>query len=348
MKTNAASAFRLACVYTGAVLGAGFASGQEIWRFFGRFGWWGFWGMCLTILFFAFVGCGMFLKIYRLALSSYTEFCGELFGKRAGKFFSFFGNCYMGATFCIMLSGSGALFQQELHLPYFAGTASMAAVCFFVFLFGIRGTVVANTFLTPIMVLGMVALGAYKLLFGDHAVMNALNELVYVNNNWLLSALVYISYNLISIPAVVCGMKKYMTNSATAIWGGLLGSIFIGLCGLSIYYVSLYPDFYLSQMPALTFAAFMGNHFKLFYGLTIYIAMLTTAISCGQGVLGLAPKGKRLHCNILLCGSCCVLALLGFSNLVNYLYSFFGYIGLLITVIVCKECLKEFKIQRIL
>ncbi len=348
MKTNAAGAFRLACVYTGAVLGAGFASGQEIWRFFGRFGWWGFWGMCLTILFFAFVGCGMFLKIYRLALSSYTDFCKELFGKKSGKFFSIFGNCYMGATFCIMLSGSGALFQQELHLPYLAGIISMAAVCSVVFLFGIRGTVVANTILTPIMVLGMVALGAYKLLFGDQSTMNALHELICINDNWLLSALVYISYNLISIPAVVCGMKKYMPNAATAIWGGLLGSIFIGVCGLSIYYVSLYPDFYLTQMPALTYAAFMGKHFKLFYGLTIYIAMLTTAISCGQGVLSLAPESKRLPYTFLLCGSCCLLALLGFSTLVGYLYSFFGYVGLFITAIVCKECLKELKIQRIL
>lgn len=348
MRTNAAGAFRLACVYTGAVLGAGFASGQEIWRFFGRFGWWGFWGMCLTILFFAFVGCGMFLKIYRLALSSYNDFCRELFGKKSGKFFSVFGNCYMGATFCIMLSGSGALFQQELHLPYFVGTVCMAAVCSVVFLFGIRGTVVANTILTPIMVLGMVALGAYKLLFGDQSAMNALHELICINDNWLLSALVYISYNLISIPAVVCGMKKYMPNAATAIWGGLLGSIFIGICGLSIYYVSLYPDFYLTQMPALTYAAFMGKHFKLFYGLTIYIAMLTTAISCGQGVLGLAPEGKRLPYTFLLCGSCCILALLGFSTLVSYLYSFFGYLGLFITAIVCKECLKELKIQRIL
>lgn len=348
MKTNASGAFRLACVYTGAVLGAGFASGQEIWRFFGRFGWWGFWGMCLTILFFAFVGCGMFLKIYRLALSSYSDFCVELFGKKSGKFFALFGNCYMGATFCVMLSGSGALFQQELNLPYFAGTFLMAVVCFIVFLFGIRGTVAANTILAPIMVAGMVSLGAYKLLFGDRSVINALQELVCLSDNWLLSALVYISYNLISIPAVVCGMKKYMSGPASAIWGGLLGSIFIGLCGLSVYYVSLYPDIYFSQMPALTFASFMGKHFKLFYGLTIYIAMLTTAISCGQGILNLAPEGKRLRYNLLLCGTCCILALVGFSNLVNYLYSFFGYVGLFITAIVCKECLKELKIQRIL
>lgn len=348
MKTNATCAFRLACVYTGAVLGAGFASGQEIWRFFGRFGWWGFWGMCLTILFFAFVGCGMFLKIYRLALSSYTNFCDALFGKKAGKFFSFFGNCYMGATFCVMLSGSGALFEQELHLPYFTGAFLMAVACFFIFLFGIRGTVVASTVLTPIMVIGMVALGAYKLLFGDRCVMNALEELVTVSDNWLLCALVYISYNLISIPAVVCGMKKYMPTSTAAIWGGVLGSVLIGLCGLSIYYVSLYPDFYLTQIPALTFASFMGEHFKLFYGLTIYIAMLTTAISCGQGILNLAAPGKQLRYNALLCGSACIFALLGFSNLINYLYSFFGYVGLFITFIVCKECMKEFKIQRIL
>lgn len=347
MQHNSSGAFRLACVYTGSVLGAGFASGQEIWRFFGRYGWFGFWGMCLTIVFFAVVGCGMFLKIHRPAQCSYADFCRSLFGKKSGKFFAAFGKCYMGATFCIMLSACGALFEQELHLPFGVGAGSMAALCFLIFLFGARGTVTASMLLTPIMVVGMVALGTYKLLFGDRCTMNALQELIRLSDNWLISALVYISYNLIGIPAVICGMKPYITSASCAVWGGLLGSIFIGLCGLSVYYVSLHPDIYFSQMPALTFAAFLGKHFKLFYGITVCIAVLTTAVSCGQGILESVPQEKRLLCNALLCIGCFLFSRLGFSALINHLYTLFGYIGLFITVIVCKECCKELKAWRI-
>lgn len=347
MQRKSVGAFRLACVYTGSVLGAGFASGQEIWCFFGRYGRFGFYGMCLTIVFFAVVGCGMFLKIHRPAQCSYADFCRSLFGRKSGKFFAAFGKCYMGATFCIMLSASGALFEQELRLPYWAGSVCMAAICFLIFLFGIRGAVTASMVLTPIMVAGMVTLGAYKLLFGDRCTMNALQELIRLTDNWLISALVYISYNLIGIPAVICGMKPYITSASCAVWGGLLGSIFIGLCGLSVYYVSLHPDIYFSQMPALTFAAFLGKHFKLFYGITVYIAVLTTAVSCGQGILESVPQKKRLFCNALLCVVCFLLSHLGFSSLINHLYSLFGYIGLFITVIVCKECCKELKEWRI-
>lgn len=46
------TSFQVAATYVGAVMGAGFASGQEIQQFFARFGYWGLVGVVLSSFLF--------------------------------------------------------------------------------------------------------------------------------------------------------------------------------------------------------------------------------------------------------------------------------------------------------
>lgn len=47
-------AFQIAGAYIGVIVGAGFASGQEILQFFTSFGWISIAGTCMATLLFAF------------------------------------------------------------------------------------------------------------------------------------------------------------------------------------------------------------------------------------------------------------------------------------------------------
>lgn len=50
---------KLAFLFAGCFLGAGFVSGQELWQFFGCFGGWGFAGLAVSAVLFAL--CGILL-----------------------------------------------------------------------------------------------------------------------------------------------------------------------------------------------------------------------------------------------------------------------------------------------
>ena len=77
MKRSNESAFQLAFVYVGTVVGAGFATGKEIVEFFVRFGWIGLLGILISGV--IFTGLGDFMA----AVTSNEE--GSVF-KAFGKF----------------------------------------------------------------------------------------------------------------------------------------------------------------------------------------------------------------------------------------------------------------------
>ena len=102
----------------GALIGAGFASGQEIYLFFYRFGINGIFGI------FLFVGISIFaiykvLKIvFENPIDTYKDFLNQIFSNKKilSNVTNIIVNSFLGITFFIMISGFGAYFYQEYRL----------------------------------------------------------------------------------------------------------------------------------------------------------------------------------------------------------------------------------------
>lgn len=73
MKRSNESAFQLAFVYVGTVVGAGFATGKEIVEFFVRFGWIGLLGILISGVIFTGLGAKMMLISKRIEAESYQD-----------------------------------------------------------------------------------------------------------------------------------------------------------------------------------------------------------------------------------------------------------------------------------
>jgi Uncharacterized membrane protein len=69
-------------VYAGTVIGAGFASGQEIMQFFISFGVYGLWGAGLATVLFVYLGLLVMLLAVRLQAVNYQDLLRYLLGKR--------------------------------------------------------------------------------------------------------------------------------------------------------------------------------------------------------------------------------------------------------------------------
>lgn len=340
---NFKAIFKLAAVYTGTVIGAGFASGQEIWRFFGRYGNIGAVGVIIAAVILSLAGAGILLKIYRLKLGSFDQYCHATFGKRSAGVISIICAAFMYAVFCVMLAASGALFYQELGMSNITGIIALATACSLVFVFDIRGLTFISSLLSPLMLIGIIILGAYACIFGDRGVINAFSELLAISDNWAMSAIIYASYNFLSVPAVMAPLRREITSKTVAILGGALGGIILGIGAICVLMVTL--NYGIShQLPVLSAAGEIGINFKLYYGIVIYMAMLTSAIACGTGFLkyisnqSTMPKTLNI---IILVISASLFALMGFSQLIGSFYTLFGYLGLLITLIILKDSIIE-------
>lgn len=108
---------QIAFTYIGTIVGAGFATGQEILRFFTRYGHWAL----LTILFsaalFIWLGTKMMIIARKISADSYEDFNRHLFGAKAGTIISLFTMIILIGVNSIMLAGAGAIFKEHLSLP---------------------------------------------------------------------------------------------------------------------------------------------------------------------------------------------------------------------------------------
>ena len=76
--------FKIASAYIGTVIGAGFASGQEVLQFFSAYGWLGLFGVLTSSLLFFFVGYSVLRFGYRLKASTHVDIVRFTNGKLVG------------------------------------------------------------------------------------------------------------------------------------------------------------------------------------------------------------------------------------------------------------------------
>lgn len=326
---------KIAAVYAGGVIGAGFASGREILQFFISYGERGLWGAVLACVLFAYLGVVIMALSVSLGTQNYLTVLNKVLGRKLARIIDLLSMFMLPGGFAVMLAGSGAVFKEHLGLPPLLGIFSTAVFSSLVLLRGVRGFIGINAVLVPVKIAAIVLVCLIALLIppsgGVESVTAAGQEkgLVFI---W--SGLLYVSYNMIVPLAVLSSLGKNVTL-VQGIAGGLVGGVVIGLVIILVTAagLSFYPAIAEYEIPLLFMASFLPASFKSALGLLIWIAILTTAVADVHGFASrLSPPGSKNYKIFGIGVVLCMLPLsrLKFSVLVNMLYPLFGYCGLLL------------------
>lgn len=354
------SIYTLASVYIGTVIGAGFASGQEILQFFGRHGHRGILGLVGATILFSLMGALVLNMVYSKKIRSFQQFIRIYF---AEAFFNIINGGLIFLLFIIyvvMLSGSGAVVYEHFRVPSIYGIIIMALASLYVFIFGVEGVARANNIVVPLLILVIFLVGMANI-YKNKIVFSSLYNYPVENIrltagpiyrflarylarfSWLWSGLIYVAFNMVSSVAIMASLGPLIKDKRAGVLGGLLGGILLGILALVILINLLisYTDIMGRQVPMLVIASNLGMIWKGAYSLILLIAMFTTAIANGYGFISgihnLTGRNPGLI-SIVTCLVSIPLATLGFKNLVGFFYPFFGYIGMVfIGLIVYKN-----------
>ena len=148
--------FGIAATYIGTVIGAGFASGQEVLQYFVSFGPAGPAAIVLaTLLFFGFGALAMLLG-HHLQTDRYAPIM-EWRGYRLPRLFAdFFITLSLAGTFVIMVAGAGSTFAQAFGVPAFVGSIAVGVLCILNLLKGLDGLVRVQSILVPLLIAGAI------------------------------------------------------------------------------------------------------------------------------------------------------------------------------------------------
>ncbi len=314
-------------VYIGLVIGAGFASGREIFEYFSIPSRTNSGGVAMSALWFGLISYIIMSLAQSLNTLTFDRFIEKVSGK-ASPLVKLFMYAFMFCGFFVMLSASGTLFQDTLNTSFGTGVFVLALFCFIVFAFDLKGLVAINTVLVPFMLIGMTVLCISSLLIG----VPAFSAFELLKTNIFASGLCYVSYNTITAGAVLVPLSANQTHKCM-LRSAILSSAVLGLL-IFIVWLTLnlfYNDIHTAEMPLLTLAAFHGDIYRNLYAIVLFMALCTTAISHGFGVLSkfrFKKASDRIIAAALLCLIAMPFARFGFSALISRLYSVFGYLGL--------------------
>lgn len=337
---------KIALIFCGTVIGAGFASGQELLKFFNAYGVWGLWGVALAGILFALMGGLVLTKVYKKNILSYDEYISPLFGERIGVIIKAIVTLFMFCTFCAMLSGAGAVVYQQFGIEKDYGIIFMVIVVLFVLLFDLKGLVGINIVLTPIMILGIAVIGIYVIITSNYSVFSVKSAFLAATNNWFTSAIIYVSYNMITGTVILVSLKKLLDSRRTALLAGLLGgelllTIAIIMWGaIHIYYLELLHF----EIPFLELSSKAGIFVQGIYTFILFSAIFTAAVSCGYGLverISWTLNISKYPIVFSICGLSIPCAYFGFANFVGDLYPVFGYLGLYMMIIIIWDGLKN-------
>ena len=322
-------------VIIGTMIGAGFASGQEIYLFFFSHGIKGLIGILISSIIIGIVIYKTFVIVDKYGVETYRDFLEILIkkNKKFNKFINAIINIFILITFFIMIAGFGAYFEQELGINSLIGSSILAVITFIIFMTSIKGVVKANEILVPILITFLVIIGIINII-NLPPIGELQNYMMEINTGkYYLSAILYSSYNSILLIPVLLTLKSYIKDKKQIIKIAVISSIVIFLLSIIVFLLLIKVDVDITklEMPAVYVVSNMFEILKYTYGFIILGSIFTTTISLGASFLKNTTKTKKSYTQIacIMCITSVLISKIGFSNLVNLLYPVFGYLGLI-------------------
>lgn len=323
---------QIAATYIGTIVGAGFATGQEILQFFTKYGQWGFYCILLATALFIWLGYKVMLLANRINAKSYEDLNTALFGKLWGAIISLFMMLVLLGVSAVMLAGAGTIFEENWNLSYQLGLIVTALACFILLRRGLSAILVVNSIVVPVMLLFTF------IIFFDSLYSPVNYKFITIKTDFPLwtawsAPFLYTAFNLSLAQAVLVPIGAQIKDVKTIKRGAILGGVgigfmlFVGHFALSTHM----PGIQQLAIPMGGIAAKIGTTVYFVYTIIIFSEVFTTLLANIYGLALQIHERSKVSINLILfflLFSCYFASQIGFELLLSTLYPLFGFISL--------------------
>ncbi len=341
--------FQIGSAFVGLIVGAGFASGQEVMQYFTSFGIWGTAGGIVTTALFIFLGYTFAQLGTNLKANSHKEVLYYIGGRFVGPVLDIVITFFLFGVAVVMFAGAGSTFNQMFGVSPVVGSIIMAAIVISTLLLNTNKIIGIIATITPYLIAVIFVILIYSIFTMDLSLTEA-DELARqqpsATSNWLLSAFLYVSYNLAAGAALLIIMTGNEKDKKVASMGGILGGFILGMLIILIH-IAMFVRIDVvagKDMPTLELA----SQIHPAVGILTAIALLGMIYNTAVGMLYsftvrfTAPESKTYRPAVIVIGSLGFIAsLIGFTTLVGSVYVVMGYLGFALIVLAVAAWLRK-------
>jgi uncharacterized membrane protein YkvI len=334
---------KIGATFVGTVVGAGFASGQEILKFFTVYRINGYLGIFIATVLFIILGSIIMKISYKIKRTCYNDFLIYVCGKKMAVIMDILITVFLFGTFNVMLSATGALFFEQFGLPYYFGIIFTLIPTILFTIKGMKGILNVNTVVAPSMV--TIVFVICSMCIYSHSKGDLIRNLYYENDNtykWLMSALLYVAYNIVLSLPILVPMGKESKSRKVLVRGTLMGSIAMGVMIFLINTVILshieYDSIY--QIPMLYIVEPFNDVIRYAFVLVLWLEIFTTILSNLFGLsnrIYYATKFNYKFIVFIICIISVFISQFEFKLLLSFLYPAFGFISLIFIVFLISK-----------
>ncbi|RQD69114.1 MAG: hypothetical protein D5S00_07850 [Tindallia sp. MSAO_Bac2] len=326
----------------GSMVGAGFASGQEVMQFFTHLGFHrsigaGFISMLmLSWIFMTILEDG---RKYQFPNTNaiFAHYCG----KKIGFFFEWFVPILMLMVFSMMISAAGATFHEHYGFHPSVGRVVVAIFALLTVLLGMKRLAaivgsVAPLFIGLTIFIGFASISANPEGIADSNQVLASIEVPSAYGHWLISGIMYAAFLMVGFMPFTAQIGKQAHSRKDTILGGLFAGVFF-LSGAMILSTGLLVNIdqvYHRQIPSLAIASasipLAATLFALLMIAGIYTASVSMLWTAVNRIEGNDQSSRYRKVAIFLTLFAFIGGQLPFATMVGLIYPTIGYLGLIL------------------
>lgn len=330
---------KIVAVIIGTIIGAGFASGKEIYIFFAQYGKYGLVGAISSSILTAIIIYSTIIIVKKLKVVNNNEFVEKIAeNKKITQILKNIINIFLVVSFWIMSAGFCTFFKQEMGIPIIVTAILNAIITYILLLKDMEGIINLNLIVVPIMIVIIIIIS-----IKNYPIMDVLDSTINVSTRSLgramLDAVLYTSYNSITLIPIIISLTSNINDKNTAKVITIISGVIIFVLILAIYQMLTLCSINVKdiEIPILAILEECHPIEKAIYSIAIITAILTSALSSGYAVLeNIKDKKKYKKIARIICILVIPISYIGFGNLVSVLYPIFGFIGIIQIISILK------------
>lgn len=332
---------KIGSAFIGVIVGAGFASGQEVLQYFTSFGLMGIIGAILSTAIFAYVGMTLVWLGSIMKTTSHKNAIYKISGPYLGFLIDYILIFTVFGVGVVMIAGAGSNMNQQFGVPIIVGTILMALLILLTGMLKVDHIVSIIGSFTPILILFLAIISVYSFLSMDGSLFvldRVANEVPTTLPNWFISCINYVSFNTAVGASMALVMGGAESNRKHAAIGGLVGGLGIGVLIL-ISHLAIFSKIETvgnKDMPLLAIVNDISPVLGILMSIVLFAMIYNTAVSMFYSFTArFSPVNTRkfkvfFFITIIVAFAA---SFVGFTDLVSYFYPLIGYLGLILIAV---------------
>ncbi|MCQ9278210.1 hypothetical protein NQ031_02220 [Staphylococcus borealis] len=275
----------VAFAFVGVVVGAGFATGQEIFQFFTSHGSYSIAGIIVTGLIITLAGVFVLNTGFTIQSHNHSESIQYYLYPMIARIFDIILTLFLFSLAMIMTAGGASTIHESFGLPYWLSSLLLVLFILMTLFLKFERLITVLGMVTPFLVIVVSIIAIYYFITGDvnFSAANRFNEQHGLSLGWWFDGLNYASLQIAAAFSFLSVMGGRMQHRQSALWGGILGGIIITLLLLMIN-LGLVTEFEHIQSVALP-TLLLANHISPLLGTMMSIIMILVIYNTIVGLM---------------------------------------------------------------